>query len=437
MNTQFRLSFFSRLSLAAFAAALLSVPIASQAQYADTATGDGALYLNTTGNYDTATGADALYFNTTGSANTATGTSALENNSTGNQNTANGFYALFSNQAGNNNTATGVSALQSNTTGWYNTANGVYALVFNNNGNYNTANGYMALYLNTSGSQNAANGVNALYSNTTGVNNTATGLDALYSNTTGGWNTANGLSALYHNTTGNGNTADGDYALLNATGSFNTGLGYQAGQHITSGSNNIAIGNPGASADSGVIRIGTKGTHTATFIAGINGVTVTGGTAVYILPNGQLGTLTSSRRFKSDIHDMRNVSERLMQLRPVTFRYNDRAEKGPHALQYGLIAEEVAKVYPDLVQYDKAGKPFTVYYHLLTPMLLNELQKEHRQNEAQQQEIVAQRQAIAGMKSEFAVLKERQEHQQSPGAYAVFAGLGLTGAALLRRRRAR
>src|SRR5208282_5780296 len=107
-----------------------------------------------------------------------------------------------------------------------------------------------------------------------------------------------------------------------------------------------------------------------------------GGVEVFVNANGQLGTVVSSRRFKNHIKDMGGVSEKLMQLRPVTFRYKDSAEKGKHVLQYGLIAEEVAKVYPDLVQYDKAGKPFTIYYHLLTPMLLNELQKEHRQNVA-------------------------------------------------------
>jgi len=152
---------------------------------------------------------------------------------------------------------------------------------------------------------------------------------------------------------------------------------------------NIDIANSGVAGESGVIRLGTSSVQTATYIAGINGVNVGSGVPVYINSNGQLGTLTSSARFKNDIKSMGSASDRLMQLRPVTFRYKDNAEKGPHALQYGLIAEEVAKVYPDLVQYDKAGKPFTVYYHLLTPMLLNEFQKVHRQNEAQRGEIAA------------------------------------------------
>ncbi|HLK55869.1 MAG TPA: tail fiber domain-containing protein, partial [Chthonomonadaceae bacterium] len=143
-----------------------------------------------------------------------------------------------------------------------------------------------------------------------------------------------------------------------------------------------------------------------TYIAGINGVTASGAVPVYINANGQLGTVTSSQRFKYDIQDMGIRSDKLMNLRPVLFRYKEAAEDGTHPLQYGLIAEEVAKVYPDLVQYDKQGKPFTVYYHLLTPMLLNELQKEHRQNQAQQKE-------IAGLKSELTALKQSQQQQRA------------------------
>jgi alpha-mannosidase len=147
-------------------------------------------------------------------------------------------------------------------------------------------------------------------------------------------------------------------------------------------------------------------------------VTTSGGVEVYVDANGQLGTLTSSRRFKHDIKAMGNVSEKLMQLRPVQFRYTDAAEKGPHAVQYGLIAEEVAKVYPNLVQYDKAGKPFTVYYHLLTPMLLNELQKEHHRAEEQRTQIQGQKTEIIALKAalqqqsaELASLRQTQEQQ--------------------------
>jgi hypothetical protein len=211
---------------------------------------------------------------------------------------------------------------------------------------------------------------------------------------------------------GNSNTANGGGALYsNTTGSGNIALGNNAGQKITTGSYNIAIGNSGLSTDSGVIRLGTVGLQRATFIAGINGVTTSGGVEVFINSSGQLGTVTSSRRFKDDIRDMGSASEKLMNLRPVTFRYKKAAESGAHPLQYGLIAEEVAKVYPDLVQYDKAGKPFTIYYHLLTPMLLNELQKAHRQAAAQQNEIALLRRENADVKSELASLKLTQQQQ--------------------------
>ena len=158
-----------------------------------------------------------------------------------------------------------------------------------------------------------------------------------------------------------------------------------------------------------MIRIGTSGTQTSTYIAGISRITASGGSAVYINSNGLLGALTSSRRFKNDIKDMGPVSDKLMKLRPVMFRYNDKAEKGSHALHYGLIAEEVAKIYPNLVQYDEAGKPFTVYYHLLTPMLLNELQKSHRRSKAQKSEIAAMKTVLQKQSEELVSLKQSQQ----------------------------
>ena len=451
MNTGFRHSPCARLFFAPIVATLLLVPISARAQKQDTATGicalyhntgddntaDGyyalfsnlaaydntaigtcALYANTTGWCNSANGAYALYSNVSGYTNTANGAMALFANYTGYSNTANGYYALFDNNAGCYNTATGASALYANYSGWYNTANGAQALYSNFSGYSNTANGYYALYANNSGGYNTASGASALQANISGSDNTANGTNALYSNTTGSSNTANGFLALFVNKTGSNNTANGCLALVNTTGSNNIALGYGSGQGISSGSNNIAIGNNGAAADAGVIRIGTYGTQIATYIAGISGVTASGGVAVYINSNGQLGTLTSSRRFKNDINDMGAVSEKLMNLRPVTFRYKDTAERGTHALQYGLIAEEVAKVYPNLVQYDKAGKPFTVYYHLLVPMLLNELQKEHRRSEAQKTEIGTQRTEIVALKaalqkqsSDLTSLKQTQAQQ--------------------------
>ncbi len=180
---------------------------------------------------------------------------------------------------------------------------------------------------------NTANGLGALYSNTTGFDNTANGFYALYSNITGIWNVANGMQSLQYNTTGTGNVAEGTGALIyNITGSYNIAIGNSAGA-LVRGSSNIDIGNLGYSSDNGVIRIGTTGTpdgnlgsQTSTYIAGISGVNVDGGVAVYINSNGQLGTITSSRRFKNDIKDMGDVTDKLMQLRPVTFKYKDSAD---------------------------------------------------------------------------------------------------------------
>jgi hypothetical protein len=431
MNTGFRISHFAGLFQATLVSAVLLAPTVSQAQVffasggttntvpntaSNQAFGYQALFSNTTGQNNVAIGFRALFANTTGFGNTASGYTALTSNTTGSNNTANGWDALEFNTIGQNNTADGFQALYSNTEGNNNTANGVNALYSNTTGSNNTASGIYALGLNKDGTNNTANGYAALLNNVGGGNNTANGFQALFNNTTGFQNTADGVNALYSNTSGFGNTANGIFALANnITGSNNIGIGYGAGGNLTTGNSNIAIGNFGIAAESGAIRIGTIGTHTSAYISGISGVTVSGGVGVFINGNGQLGTLTSSRRFKSGIKDMGNVSDKLMQLRPVTFRYKDTAEKGPHSLQYGLIAEEVAKVYPELVQYDKSGKPFTIYYHLLTPMLLNELQKVHRQNEAQKAEITAIRAAhkseITALKSEIASLKQAQQQQ--------------------------
>jgi hypothetical protein len=242
-------------------------------------------------------------------------------------------------------------------------------------GVYNTANGGNALAANTTGGGNTANGAGALLKNTIGINNTADGTNALYSNTVGNYNTANGFNALYNN-----------------TGSSNVAIGYQAGNNLTTGSNNIDIGNSGVAGDSGMIRIGSN-TQSQTYIAGISGVTVTGGAAVYINGNGQLGIQPSSQRFKKDIQSLDSTSQNILSLRPVTFRYKQADEKGGYPVQYGLIAEEVAKVFPDLVQYDANGKPLAVYYHLLIPLLLGELQHEHADN-LKQQAFNAQQQAV-------------------------------------------
>ena len=297
-----------------------------------------------------------------------------------------------------------------------NTLFGTGALASNTTGNGNTALGFQSLFSNTTGNGNTANGYYSLALNTTGYNNTANGVFALNYNTTGIGNVANGYQALYKNTAGHQSLAEGYQALYNSRGKYNIGLGYRGGYNITTGINNIAIANLGNATDTGVIRIGTTGTHTATLIAGINGATATGGVAVYVDANGQLGTVTSSRRFKNEIKTMGNVSDKLLQLRPVTFRYKSADSKGGHPLQYGLIAEEVAKVFPDLVQYDKQGKPFTIYYHLLTPMILNELQREHGSHNAEVTALKTKFTRLevenSTMKAELASIKQAQAEQQ-------------------------
>jgi hypothetical protein len=347
----------------------------------NTAIGYQALFSNTTGSDNTASGHSALYYNTTGRQNTACGLVALSSNTTGNYNTASGSNALYSNTTGNYNVAIGASALQSNTSGPNNTANGVDALLSNTTGSNNLASGYQALYSNTTGDNNLATGALALFSNTTGFYNMANGSDAMVHNTAGSYNVAEGVNALRRNTTGSINTAVGLSALLNnTTGGANIALGGSAGSALTTGSYNINIGNVGVAAESGAIRIGEVGTQQATYIAGISGMTVAGGVTVVVDANGHLGTVVSSARFKERIKAMDKASEVIHALKPVTFRYKD--ELDPEGIaQFGLVAEEVEKVNPDLVARDKDGKVYTVRYEAVNAMLLNEFLKEHRKVE--------------------------------------------------------
>jgi hypothetical protein len=385
--------------------------------HGNTATGFDALQSNTTGTDNTADGLDALFSNTTGTFNIATGGGALNNNTTGSNNTAIGGKALLSNNA-DNNTATGFETLEFNTTGNDNTANGSGALLSNTTGGFNTATGFDALNSNTTGNENTANGAAALSGNTTGNNNTATGEGALLANKTGSNNTATGLSALESNTAGSNNTADGVEALLiNTTGHNNTGEGFQAlvndttgssnialgssaGSNLTTGNNNIDIGNPGVTGDANKIRIGKVGTQNGTFIAGIHGVTVASGLDVVVGSNGQLGTVTSSARFKEAIQPMDKANEALLALKPVTFRYKH--ELDPDGiLQFGLVAEQVEKVNPDLVARDGDGKINTVRYEAVNAMLLNEFLKEHRKVEQQGATIAQQQKAIADLTAQL------------------------------------
>lgn len=399
----------------------------------NTAIGTGALQANTSGATNTATGYYALFHNTIGDDNTANGRFAMAFNTVGGQNTAIGESALASNTTAYNNTAVGFLALQANTTGTQNTATGTFALDQNATANNNTADGTFALYLNTTGTQNTATGAFALQNNTTADNNTADGFQALLSNTTGTQNTATGESALKNNTTANKNTADGFqvlfhnsigagnagvgyHALYNNNGSSNIALGSNAGANLTTGNNNIDIGNQGVAAEANTIRVG--GPQTRTFIKGISGVAVSGA-AVVVNGAGQLGVAASSKRFKDGIKPMDKASEAILSLEPVTFRYKKALD--PDRLpQFGLIAEDVAKVNPNLVARDHKGQVYTVRYDAVNAMLLNEFLKEHKKVEQQSREIQIQKDTISklkkGMDSVIAQLKDQTSQIQKVNA---------------------
>jgi hypothetical protein len=275
-------------------------------------------------------------------------------------------------------TAYGSAALGSNTTGSEDSAFGVNALRSNNTGSGNTAIGWDALYFNTHGQLNTATGQAALEGNTLGIGNTATGISSLANNGKGNQNVAMGWDALYFNS-GNGNTAMGAFALQNnSSGANNIALGMEAGMYLTSGSNNIMIGNLGGAAEANTIRIGTEGLQTSAYFAGIFDSAVTEGCSVVVESTGQLGCTKSSARYKRDIENMGNASDKLMKLRPVTFVY--KTDK-TNTRQFGLIAEEVDKVFPEMVVRDADGKVETVAYQILPAMLLNEAQKQARTSE--------------------------------------------------------
>jgi len=290
-------------------------------------------------------------------------------------NTASGQNALF--------TFTGVSP----NNGGENAAFGFEALYHNTTGNHNTGVGLQALFSNTTGSANTAVGHNALASNT-GNHNTAIGGGTLASNTGGNENTATGRHALTLNTTGSYNTADGEYALANTiSASQNIGLGYGAGYQLNTGGNNIDIGNLGVAGEANTIRIGnpvtvvypdgvTHAAQTKTYIAGIT-TAVTGSTVVVNATTHQIGIMTSSARFKDEIKPMDNASGAILALRPVSFRYKKEIDASG-SLQFGLVAEEVEKVNPELITRDEEGRPETVRYEAVNAMLLNEFLKAHR-----------------------------------------------------------
>jgi len=371
-------------------------------------------------NDNTVQGDDALISLTSGTDNTANGSNALLNNTIGIENTATGSHALYYNTTGNYNVANGDYALYSNTTGIDNDAFGSGTMLSNTTGSKNSAIGDVALYRNTTGYGNAASGANALQENTIGSNNTANGAFALFNNTTSSDNTATGFQALFNNTTGRNNTANGYNALYNnTTGGSNITLGFQAGLNLTTGNSNIDIGNVGVAGESKRIRIGTAGTQTKTFIAGISGATVAGGVGVIVGSNGQLGTVVSSERFKDAIKPMDKASEAILALKPVTFHY--KKDLDPEGVpQFGLVAEDVEKVNRALVARDADGNVYTVRYDAVNAMLLNEFLKAHRKVEEQEATITQLKSTVAqqqkGMEIFAATLKEQASQIQKVSA---------------------
>jgi hypothetical protein len=353
----------------------------------NTAEGDGALNnlnLNPRGaTNNTALGYHTLFNLTTGAGNTATGSEALSNNVGGRFNTATGRGALFHNDT-DGNTADGYRALFSNTVGIENTATGYQALFYNTTGDNNTATGYQALYNNTTSEGNTADGRFALYSNTTGSDNTAIGTGALVNNTTGSSNTAIGLAALVHNT----------------TGQLNIAVGVSAGVNHSVGNSNIYIGNEGVDGENGTIRLGSGLQHTKTFIAAIRDVQTDFANAIPVLIDGasQLGTQSSSRRYKKEIKPMDKASEAVLALKPVTFHYKNDKTSTP---QFGLVAEEVAEINPDLMVRDTNGEIYTVRYDVVNAMLLNEFLKEHRKNEEQEATIARLQKQIEALTADL------------------------------------
>jgi hypothetical protein len=318
------------------------------------------------------------------------------------------------------NTAEGQAALLSLTSGTYNSALGLYSLLSLTTGQFNTGVGAGALLANTA-DENTAIGAGALFSNTTAGGNTADGAFALFSST-GLSNTAVGDRALLLSTTGGFNTAVGQAAMLNnTTGSSNIAIGVQALGNNDSGSSNIAIGNvagTGVTTATNVICIGQVSgadVDSRTYIANIGGTTVTGGGTDFVtidLTTGLLGHLSSSRRYKEKIQPMDNASETLYRLKPVTYRFKKEIDAG-QSLDYGLIAEDVAEVDPNLAIRDGKGQIESVRYTAINAMLLNEFLKAHRKSEEQEAKITR---LMEDMEKLVAHVKQQESQIQTMSA---------------------
>jgi trimeric autotransporter adhesin len=298
------------------------------------------------------------------------------------------------------NTAEGQGALLKLTSGTFNTAVGLFSLRSNVEGNFNTAIGAGTLFVNTA-NNNTATGTGALAANTIGSDNAANGTFALLSNTTGTENAAFGSNALINTSTGGGNTAVGFNALPNnTTGITNTALGFNAGFGITTADNIIVIGT----------NVSGQNVDHSCFIGEIFGSTVPNSTPVFINSDGRLGTITSSQRFKEEIEPMAQASETLFALKPVKFHYKKEIDPTKKA-QFGLVAEDVEKVNPDLVLRDKDGKAYGVRYDQVNAMLLNEFLKEHRQVDTQQAIVSELQSTVASLRKNFETTTEKQQKE--------------------------
>jgi hypothetical protein len=372
--------------------------------------GDNALDSLTTGINNTAVGKDALTNDTTGQYNVAVGSGALATNTTGNFNMAIGTEALNQSNA-NFNLAIGFRVAFQNTTGRHLTGIGAAAMRNNTTGEFNTAIGAAAFFNNTTSANNVAVGDSALT-----AFNGITAAD--------GANTALGSLSLAALTSGEENVAVGRRALEFATsGNNNVVIGWRAGDGLTTGDDNVFLGSQAGvneTAVSNVVCIQSPGDATAftapnrTYIGNIRGVTVGNldGIPVIIDSDGQLGTSNSSRRFKKDIKPMDQTSDAILALKPVTFHYkNADTKKAGDTPQFGLIAEDVAVVNPDLVVRDADGQPLTVRYDAVNAMLLNEFLKEHKKVEEQQASIADLKSTVALQQKEMQVFTAQLKEQ--------------------------
>jgi hypothetical protein len=410
------------------------------------------------GNQNTAEGTDALFSLTSGVWNVAVGFQALFHDTTGKQNTAVGYKALFSNISGDKSTAYGSQALLINTTGTENVATGFSTLSSNISGNRNTGVGYRTLAFNDA-DDNTAIGWNGLFNNRTGVQNTAIGSGALLHGSTFSDNTAVGFQALNNNGI-DGNTAVGSGALFtevnspqnvavgtraleatSGTNGFNVAVGFEALDEVTTGGQNTAVGDEAlgslvtgttntavgdlagfnhTGSDSGNIDIGAFvfGVSGESFTTRIGNIYSTIQPAVGVNPDfvtinstGRLGRANiSSRRYKHEIKPMDKASEKLYALKPVSFRYNKEYD-ATQTIAFGLIAEDVAEVYPDLVGRNERGQPESVRYEQINAMLLNEFLKEHKKVEEQQASIADLKSTVALQQKEMQVLTAQLKEQ--------------------------